>query len=146
MISKINKIFVFSIIFLGLCLILFFIVSFSLKNIWLENSTSDTKPEEKVIQLDGTISIYNSTNVYGLAKEMKLFLNSFEINKISTQNYDKPLNKSVLISKPGSIQFANYVAKLIDYLPDSIKTDENQKFDLVIILGSDFKLLKPFKN
>ncbi len=131
---------------MGLCLILFFIVSFSLKNIWLENSTSDTKPEEKVIQLDGTISIYNSTNVYGLAKEMKLFLNSFEINKISTQNYDKPLNKSVLISKPGSIQFANYVAKLIDYLPDSIKTDENQKFDLVIILGSDFKLLKPFKN
>ncbi len=118
---------------MGLCLILFFIVSFSLKNIWLENSTSDTKPEEKVIQLDGTISIYNSTNVYGLAKEMKLFLNSFEINKISTQNYDKPLNKSVLISKPGSIQFANYVAKLIDYLPDSIKTDENQKFDLVII-------------
>ncbi|MEJ5285964.1 MAG: LytR C-terminal domain-containing protein [Bacteroidota bacterium] len=117
-----------------------------MKNIWLENSTSDTKPEEKVIQLDGTISIYNSTNVYGLAKEMKLFLNSFEINKISTQNYDKPLNKSVLISKPGSIQFANYVAKLIDYLPDSIKTDENQKFDLVIILGSDFKLLKPFKN
>lgn len=146
MYSKIRKIFVFSIFFLGLCITAFFLGSIYLKHFSNHNESIRANVNLSEPKADRTVIIFNSTKVYGLAREMKLFLNSFELGRITTQNLDSSFAKSKLFSRQNSLSFAEFVAKLIDYPKNEIQIVSSQNADLVIIIGSDYKLLKPFKN
>ncbi len=146
MISKIKKIFGFSIVVLALSVVAIYLISIYLKHFSAESQGVELyKVKEKSFP-EGSIVICNATNVYGLAKEMKLFLNSFEIKKIETKNYDTLSNKTRLIANPNSYEFAVFISKLIDFPVSSIEKNNLKMTELVIIIGNDYKLLKPFKN
>lgn len=145
MYSKIKKFFVFSIFFFGLSILLCFVFSIYIKHFVNSKESSYYSSEKKEV-LNGIVKIYNATGVNGLAKEMKLFLKMFDIKVSATQNSNTSAAQTKLYSKPTSKDFAAFVAKLIDYQPELISTSDTIDVDLVIIIGSDYKLLKPFKN
>jgi hypothetical protein len=113
---------------------------------FVNSKESSYYSSEKKEVLNGIVKIYNATGVNGLAKEMKLFLKMFDIKVSATQNSNTSAAQTKLYSKPTSKDFAAFVAKLIDYQPELISTSDTIDVDLVIIIGSDYKLLKPFKN
>lgn len=146
MYGKIKNILVFSITFLSLAIFVFFLYSIYVKYFPNEGNNFEENKTKFRPEFSGTIKIFNATNVNGLAKEMKLFLKSFEIEVSSTQNYDSLLTQTKLISKPNSIELARYIAKLIDFELSRIEYSNSLENDIILVIGADYKFLKPFKN
>lgn len=145
MFSKIKKIFVFSTFFLGLSILVVFAISIYFKH--FHNLSEPQIPNgPPITSITNKIVIYNATNVNGLAKDLKLFLRSFEVKEIQTENYDTLLEKCKFFTKPNYFSTAEYIAKLIEFQPEMITIADTLDYDIVIILGTDYKLLKPFKN
>lgn len=146
MYSKIKNIFVLSIFFLSLTLLVFFLYSIYIKHFTHEGNYLGHNNLQQKPEFFGTVKIYNATNINGLAKEMKLFLKSFEINVSSTQNYDSLVVNSRLIASSNSKELAIYVAKLIDFEIGRIEISEKEENNVILVIGADYKFLKPFKN
>ncbi len=145
MFCKIKKIFVFSIFFLGLSILVAFAISIYFKH-FHNSSEPKIANSQQIATITNKIVIYNATNVSGLAKDLKLFLRSFEVKEVQTENYDTLLDRCRFLTKPNYFSTAEYIAKLIEFQPEMITITDTIDNDIVIILGTDYKLLKPFKN
>lgn len=144
----INIFFIFVIISIGIILLLFSI-SFYFKNIYNSEVTSKGKKKSFKIDSEIKILILNSTNVAGIAKEMKLFLNTFEFKSVDVGNDSSNYENSRILIKSNRTTQGNFIAKIIHisgHLVEQSPALDSSDIDCIVILGKDYKLLKPFQK
>ncbi|MCX7909169.1 MAG: LytR C-terminal domain-containing protein [Ignavibacteria bacterium] len=144
MYTKIKNIFFFATIFFSLFILALFGVSIYVKH-FTPSSSEEPNKEDKIL-FGKTVTILNGTEVFGLAKEMKLFLKTFEINVSNVKNSDSLVSKTHILTKSDGFPLAEYISKLINLGPENIIKQEEISSDVIIIIGKDYKLIKPFKN
>ncbi len=143
-----NIFFIFAIVSIGIILLVFSI-SFYFKNIYNSEPTSKRKEESFKIDSEMKIRVLNSTKVAGIAKEMKLFLNTFEFKNIDVGNDSSNYENSRILIKSNRIPQGNFIAKIIhinEHLVEQSIALDSSDIDCVVILGKDYKLLKPFQK
>ncbi|MCX7879907.1 MAG: LytR C-terminal domain-containing protein [Ignavibacteria bacterium] len=148
MLSKIKDIFFYlsTLIFF----VLFFLVGLSLYFKYQPiNKKQDLKSSSIVFESYpiGKVEILNGTKIAGLAREMMLYLKNFEIeSKIA--NHQKEFERTVVFFRPNSYRVVNFLSAIIDFPKDKLlpmDTTFDSSFDAVLILGYDYKLLKPYR-
>ncbi|MFN3782206.1 MAG: LytR C-terminal domain-containing protein, partial [Candidatus Kapaibacteriota bacterium] len=146
--TKIKNFFIIPFFSFGLLLLAFFVLSIYYKHFFtkeegnIEKVVNHRSVEPKAI----SVIIYNATGVNGLAKELKLYLKTFQVDKIAVENYKEFRQESMISSKPEKIEYAKYIATLLDYNLDFIQISDTIDRDILIIIGKDYRLLKPFRN
>lgn len=143
-----NIFFIFVIVSIGIVLLLFS-VSFYFKNIYNSGVTSKSKEESFKIDSEMKILVLNSTKVAGIAKEMKLFLNTFEFKDVNVGNDSSNYENSHILIKSNRVTQGNFIAKIIhinEHLVEQSSALDSSNVDCVVILGKDYKLLKPFQK
>jgi hypothetical protein len=143
-----NIFFIFVTVSISIILLLFSI-SFYFKNIYNSEVTSKGKEESFKIDSEMKILVLNSTNVAGIAKEMKLFLNTFEFKGVDVGNDSSNYENSRILIKSNRVTQGNFIAKIIhinEHLVEQSRALDSSDIDCVVILGKDYKLLKPFQK
>jgi hypothetical protein len=96
----------------------------------------------KVIQLD----ILNGCGEDGIAKKARIYLKNRGFDVVQVGNFDKIVDVSYVIDRKGDIESAKMLAKAIG-IKDSllqIVIDSSMSLDCSIVIGKDFKKLKPY--
>jgi len=146
MYSNLKNIFITLQIFFGVLFFVFVLGSIYIKYIKKSNrDVEQIRPSEFDFS-SFQIRIYNGTNVNGIAREMKNFLGNFDLEVESAQNFSSQVEKSKIVVSANSKKFGEYLAKLIGLAEDSLELNDSLKNYCHIILGKDYKLLKPFRN
>lgn len=143
-----NIFFIFVIVSVSIILLLFS-VSFYFKNIYNSEVTSKRKEESFKIDSEMKILVLNSTKATGIAKEMKLFLNTFEFKNVNVDNDSSNYENSRILIKSNRVIEGNFIAKIIhinEHLVERSWALDSSDVDCVVILGRDYKLLKPFQK
>jgi hypothetical protein len=89
-----------------------------------------------------TVSIINGTQQEGLASETKTSLDALGINVASVGNADSfDYDHTIITSYKGKTATARYLAQLLGVPETAIvnSPDPNAEFDIVVILGADYK-------
>ncbi len=146
--TKIKNFFIIPFFAFGLFMIAFFVLSIYYRHFFTRELNKMEKiVEHRSIDPEGvSVMIYNATDVNGLAKELKLYLKTFQVDNISVENYKEFKQESTISSKPEKIEYAKYIATLLDYNLDFIHVSDSIDKDIIVIIGRDYKLFKPFKN
>ncbi len=146
-----NIFFILAIVSISVLLILF-AVSFYFKNIYSdsgEEGTNNRKEEILKINPEMKILVLNSTKAPGIAKEMKLFLNTFEFKGVNIGNDSSSYRDSRILTKGNRIEQGRLLAKIIhinESLVSKVSSLDSSDIDCILILGEDYKLLKPFRK
>lgn len=147
--SKIKNIF----IIIANVFIILIIVVFSL-SIFFSHLYEDRKSDDKPIKKNNTlfdlkIKIFNTTNVSGLAREVKNYLKIYELKNTLIGNDSVKINASLIKANPKKSLQAKQLALIIGLDSSMVlfdKSMDTSSFDCVIFLGNDYKLLKPFNK
>lgn len=144
---KIQKIFLASFFALALFIFGLFSLSIYYRHFFREIKPNGNVVENQVIDPEVvSVRVFNATDVNGLAKELKLYLKTFQVENISVENFGEFKRISTISSKPDKIAYAKYIASLIDYNADSVKICDTIDWDILVIIGKDYRLLKPFNK
>jgi len=144
--SKLKNILILSIFFASVLIFVFFLGSIYLKYFKESDSNAKQMPNNGLDFTNFQIRIYNGTNVSGIARQMKNFLGNFDLKVESAQNFNIQVDKSKIIVSNNSKEFGEYIAKLIGLAEDSLELNDSLRNYCHIVLGKDYKLLKPFRN
>lgn len=140
----------FIVVIVSISIFLFlFLVSFYFKNIY--DSEIIRKREEESFKIDSEMKILvlNSTKTVGIAREMKLFLNTFEFKAVEVGNDSSGYENSRILIKSNRTTQGHFLAKIIhinEHLVNQSASLDSSDIDCIVILGKDYKLLKPFRK
>ncbi len=145
MYSKIKNIFIFSIIILGTLIILLFCGSLYLRFYSKKNNSAQltSQPQD---YFNFKVRIYNAANAEGIARHTQNFLNNFDIKVESVQNYPTQEELSKIIISKSTFQFGQFVGKILGIDESNLELQDSLGSYCFVILGKDYKLLKPFRN
>lgn len=121
--------------------IFFFFFLNSEKNLKIsfENSTSLS---------DLNIKIFNTTKVPGLAREIKNYLKIYEIQKVTIGNDSVTIDTSIVKTSRNWYRQAKLLCRIICIDSSRIVFAEqyDTSFVIGVLVGNDYKLLKPFRK
>ena len=98
---------------------------------------------EEVIQ----INIFNGCRVKGLAGKAKKYLHDRKFDVVRVDNYKDSIAQSIVIDRLGDLSSAKKVAYALG-INDSLiieNIDSSMFIRSTVVLGADYKELKPFK-
>jgi hypothetical protein len=119
-----------------------------------ENPTENIPSEEQEpliqpVPQKTQVEVLNGCGVAGVAKKTTDYLRTDDIDVVSMGNYKNySVPKSMVIDRIGEKQTAEKIAKIMGISNDQIKTeiDESKQLAASIVIGKDYKNLKPFKK
>ena len=95
------------------------------------------------------VEVLNGCGAAGVAKQTTDYLRTEDIDVVSMGNYKNySVPNSMVIDRMGERQTAEKIAKIMGIANDQIKTeiDESKQLAASIVIGKDYKNLKPFKK
>lgn len=115
------------------------------------NSGTNTLPQETPppVQKKIQVEILNGCGVNGLAEKLTDYLRKRNIDVVSRGNYANFRVKATrIVDRKGNSERATTLAEVLGIADNRIQTkkDRSLQLDATIILGADYKRLKPFKN
>lgn len=143
--SKIKNIFIFSIIILGTLIILLFSGSIFLQ-FYSKKNVSIQKDSQTLDYFNFKVKIYNAANAEGIARHTQNFLRNFDIKVEGVQNYPTQEELSKIVVSKTTFQFGQFVGKILGIDENNLEFQDSLGNFCYIILGKDYKLLKPFRN
>ena len=118
------------------------------KNVEKQESTSKQPPTNPVEQRT-QVEVLNGCGTSGIAKSVTDFLRKSEIDVVYLGNY-KNFNvaKSQVIDRSGDLENSRKIARILGLSKKQVKSeiDKSKQLKASIILGKDYKTLKPFKK
>lgn len=99
--------------------------------------------QQEVIQ----VNILNATDTSGIAMKVKQYLRSRGFDVVEIGNYKEKSDESFFIDRLGDINSAQKIAYALGIDESKYKTeiDSNLFLRVTVVLGNDFRKLKPFK-
>lgn len=142
----------FYIIIIAVLALVFLVFSYSFVYRVFISPTVETEIESQNNEIIETrtiqIEILNGTNVNGLAKRMMNWLRRRDFDVLNTGNWKHDsLQTTMIYDRLGNIKASKNVAAALG-ISDSlvfIKPDSSLFLNTTVIIGSDYKKLKPFK-
>lgn len=95
------------------------------------------------------IEVLNGCGKEGLAKNITSYLRQKDIDVVSQGNYvNFNVRKSMIIDRVDDPEKMKMLAKILGISPDQIqvKIEPNLQLDATVVLGKDYKSLRPFNN
>jgi hypothetical protein len=92
------------------------------------------------------ISILNGCGMNGYAAKTDKFLKNYKFDTVEIGNYDKEIEKSIVIDRLGDIKSAKKVAYALGIADSLIVTEIDSSLFVrtTVVIGKDYKLLNPF--
>jgi hypothetical protein len=115
------------------------------ENIPAEEPEQLIQPVPQKIQVE----VLNGCGAFGVAKKTTDYLRNEDIDVVSMGNYKNfTVTNSMVIDRIGDRQSAEKIAKILGISTDQIKSevDESKQLAASIVIGKDYKKLKPFKK
>ncbi len=110
--------------------------------------TDATKPESlQPVTRRIQVEVLNGCGVPGLADKLTNYLRKHDIDVVSTGNYANfDILTTKILDRSDHHQRSTEVAKLLNLPSERIllRKDENLQLDATIVIGADYKTLKPF--
>lgn len=116
------------------------------------NTANENPPEQQVLQPVSRslqIEVLNGCGKEGLAKDITSYLRQKDIDVVSQGNYANfNVRKSMIIDRVDDPEKMKMLAKILGISPDQIqvKIEPNLQLDATVVLGKDYKSLRPFNN
>lgn len=95
------------------------------------------------------IKILNTTKVHGLAREIKNYLKVYELQKITIGNDSIAIDTTIVKTSRNWHPQAKLICQIIGIDSTRIiltKQYDTSAFIISILIGNDYKLLKPFRK
>lgn len=95
------------------------------------------------------VEVLNGCGVKGLAEKFTRYLRKANIDVVSRGNYTHfEVEKSRILDRIDNPERVKQVAEIIGISPEqiSVRRDPNLQLDATIIIGADYRRLKPFKD
>jgi len=116
------------------------------------NTANENPPEQQVLQpvpRSLQIEVLNGCGKEGLAKDITSYLRQKDIDVVSQGNYvNFNVRKSMIIDRVDDPEKMKMLARILGISPDQIqvKIEPNLQLDATVVLGKDYKSLRPFNN
>lgn len=116
------------------------------------NAANENPAEQQVLQpvfRSLQIEVLNGCGKEGLAKDITYYLRQKDIDVVSQGNYvNFNVRKSMIIDRVDNPKKMEMLAKILGISPDQIqvKVEPNLQLDATVVLGKDYKSLRPFNN
>lgn len=108
--------------------------------------TAQTPGVQRLIQ----VKIYNGCGIKGLGEKMTEYLRKKNFDIIDTENYSSfDIEETLVIDNRGNLENAVRTAEALGVNPKkNVSQNINEDFllDVIVIIGKDYKNLKPFNN
>ncbi len=108
--------------------------------------TSQTPGVQRLIQ----VKIYNGCGIKGLGEKVTEYLRKQNFDIIDAENYSSfDIEETLVIDNRGNIENAVRTAEALGVDPKkNVSQNVNEDFllDVIVIIGKDYKNLKPFNN
>ncbi len=108
--------------------------------------TSQAPGVQRLIQ----VKIYNGCGIKGLGEKMTEYLRKKNFDIIDTENYSSfDIEETLVIDNRGNLENAVRTAEALGVNPKkNVSQNINEDFllDVIVIIGKDYKNLKPFNN
>ncbi|MGQ9818997.1 MAG: LytR C-terminal domain-containing protein [Candidatus Kapaibacteriales bacterium] len=146
---KIRNIFLISISAVIILVLLIFIGS--VLSLYLLNNAKESKNSltEQISLLNLNVRILNTTKIPGLAKELKNFLKVYEIQDVTIGNDSIIIDSTILKTSRNWYSQAKTLSQIIGIDSTKIIFDQcydTSKLKFSVLIGKDYKLLKPFRK
>jgi hypothetical protein len=95
------------------------------------------------------VEVLNGCGKNGLAKRVTEFLRKKEVDVVSQGNYlNFNVHNTMILDRVDNPEYVNQLAETLGISRDQIqvKKDSNLQLDATVVLGADYKSLKPFTN
>jgi len=96
------------------------------------------------------VKIYNGCGIKGLGEKMTEYLRKKNFDIIDTENYSSfDIEETLVIDNRGNLENAVRAAEALGVNPKkNVSQNINEDFllDVIVIIGKDYKNLKPFNN
>jgi len=116
------------------------------------STAAENPAEQQVLQpvfRSLQIEVLNGCGKEGLAKNITAYLRQKDIDVVSQGNYANfKVRKSMIIDRVDNPDKMKMLAKILGISPDQIqvKIEPNLQLDATVVLGKDYKSLRPFNN
>jgi hypothetical protein len=110
-------------------------------------NTAQSQPVLRPVQQKSQIEVLNGCGIAGIARSATNFLRKGDFDVVYMGNYKNySVSKSMVIDRIGKKDIALKIASLMGISQQQVKTeiDKNKQLDASVILGEDYKSLKPF--
>lgn len=110
--------------------------------------TEEKQPAIEPVQRNLQVEVLNGCGAGGIASRVTQYLRREKVDVVNIGNHSNfNVKKTVLWKRTDKAEAAPKIAELLGVSSDRIdsKIDPNLQLDVTIILGSDYKSLKPFK-
>ncbi|KAA3606963.1 MAG: LytR family transcriptional regulator [Calditrichaeota bacterium] len=143
--TKINtkKLFLNTLILSLVVVSVFFSITFVKR---IQNPPVDSKNDKKK---PIEVQVLNGSGTDGLANECRNYLRTLDYDVVSEGNAeDYNFESTIIIDRKGKVRNAEKVAYALNVPYDNVIQQINDYLylDVTIIIGKDYKSLKPFKN
>ena len=117
-----------------------------------QNNSGDNNPPAQTsfpaVARHLQVEVLNGCGTPGLAKQITLFLRQKEVDVVSQGNYlNFNVRKTMILDRTDNPERARQLADVLGVSTQQIqvKKDSNLQLDATLVLGADYKSLKPFK-
>lgn len=117
-----------------------------------QNSSAENEPPAQTsfpaVARNLQIEVLNGCGKAGLAKQITSFLRQKDVDVVSQGNYSNfNVRKTMILDRIDNPERARQLADVLGISRDQIqvKKDSNLQLDATVVLGADYKSLKPFK-
>ncbi len=135
--------------FVGLLVLLIFVGSMIVRIYYYKpTEIVSEKSKKDSVAASVQINILNGTKITGIASQARIFIREKGIDVVEIGNFQTPVAVSYIIDRVGDFKASQKVARAIG-IKDSLITEEIDSalfLKCSLILGEDYKKLKPFKN
>lgn len=114
-----------------------------------QNIPPEPEPEIKSVARRVQVEILNGCGVDGLAERLTRYLRKYDIDVVSRGNYRHfEVPASRIVDRVNNAERIDPLGKLLGIASNKIVVEENVnlQLDATIVLGLDYKSLKPFKE
>jgi len=111
-------------------------------------ATGEKQPPIEPVQRNLQVEVLNGCGAGGIASKVTQYLRRENVDVVNIGNHSNfNVKKTVLWKRTDKAEAAPKIAELLGVSKEKIdsKIDPNLQLDVTIILGSDYKSLKPFK-